>query len=409
MQTGVRRYSEKGIEYLCDACANQPVYSIHHVCEHCIDDIEHQAKWRIEGTPPIKHNPLPFAFDQSTYTVSLLADHPVVAYANLHGEPASVLVLTRKAVLLALNLEDTSAVHICTLPEACLDMEGHISMTVSPTNRLVALTSRRAHYLNAAETADNSGVLFNLETGNIVMPLNAGDYHMEHAVFPVAFFMHGERELMIHATDWSQLDVTDPYTGECLTTRSEEEIDAREFEADRCSEWSGQLVLSPDGHRLATVGWFWHPIGLAYCFDIGPWLINKWEADDGKSKHLLAWWTDFWDSPLLWIDNQTTAIWGHDGLPKTDDVPMDSVALYNANNGERIHWFTGPTLDVFFYDEYLFSGTQDGKGISVWDVNEGSLLYEEEGIVPDGYHHKSRTFYTFGDKGAITLNRWRKI
>jgi hypothetical protein len=51
------------------------------------------------------------------------------------------------------------------------------------------------------------------------MSIYREDYYAEHCPFPLAFVQRDSKWLLIHATQWNRLDVSDPATGELLTDR----------------------------------------------------------------------------------------------------------------------------------------------------------------------------------------------
>ena len=54
------------------------------------------------------------------------------------------------------------------------------------------------------------GSLSTFVLGAVTMPLDRGDYRVEHASFPLAFFEQAGRPLLVHATAWNRLDISDP-------------------------------------------------------------------------------------------------------------------------------------------------------------------------------------------------------
>jgi hypothetical protein len=128
----------------------------------------------------------------------------------------------------------------------------------------------------------------------------------------------------------------------------------------------------------ATIGWAWHPVGIAYSFNLKNWMEgSKWESDSSPNTRSYATWEYFWDSPFFWIDDKKLCIWGSESQGD-DAVPSDTASIYDARSEELIFSFNGPTADIFFFDEYLFSGLKHGDAMSQ-GLSDGSLLSEKQG------------------------------
>src|SRR5436853_2875776 len=88
-------------------------------------------------------------------------------------------------------------------------------------------------------------------------------YHSEHCPFPLAFVQHNTKWLLIHATQWNRLDVSDPATGELLTVRPSPQLEADKSRPEHDLEYFHATVLpSPEGRWIADNGWGWQPIGI---------------------------------------------------------------------------------------------------------------------------------------------------
>lgn len=313
----------------------------------------------------------------------------VLALEPLPSHPAGAIAYDEERVLFFVDLESGHCRDIAKITEDQVPSAGDLSMVVSKDNAFVAITAAGS---TDAGDSFNSGVVVELASGACIMPLNCGDYRVHHAPFPVGFVVRDGKTLVIHATDWNRMDVTDPRTGVCLTEReplaeSEEE---NLLESSVFTEWSGTLKVSPDQSRVATIGWAWHPVGIAYSWSMAPWLEgNAWESDHGKSKRSYAMWSYFWFSPFFWYDERTLCIWGDPDVDNNADSPSNNVVFYDAESEERLRSFEGPTMEGFHFDKYLFTGIPDNGGVTVWDLESGSLLHEESGV-PGKYYHPGR-------------------
>jgi len=116
----------------------------------------------------------------------------------------------------------------------------------------------------------------------------------------------------------------------------------------------------------------------------------------------------FWHGPFCWVDNTTICIWGHEDFLDAHDIPLDTAALYDVTTGTLLRWFSGPTIDIFYFDQYLFSGSTSKNTLTVWDVNSGALMHREENLSPINYHPDNKTFLTLSEEGEILLTQWSK-
>ncbi|MEJ2613174.1 MAG: hypothetical protein P8179_24760 [Candidatus Thiodiazotropha sp.] len=356
----------------------------------------------MEGAPGIVENPKPFRFTRRVIPLSHLSPQQIILIQPLHDHPCDAIILGDGGELCRVNLHEGSIQRIITLTKEQLRFDGVVSMVLSRDHAFAAITSASC---NNRQEPFNFGVVIDLNTGQQVIPLNCGDYYIEHTPFPVNFIKHAGENLVVHATDWNRLDVTNLNTCQCLTKREFTEVgDNNIFKKSVFTEWNGHLEISPNQQKIATIGWIWHPVGIAFSWSIKDWLEhNVWEADYGKSKRSYCMWDYFWDSPFFWYNDNTLCIWGSSEFQDFGDTPIDSVAIFNAETEETIREFAGPTSDIFYFDQYLFSGLpkKDGteNGISVWDIEKGALLHKQPDINPRMYHPGLREFIEISEDG----------
>jgi len=310
------------------------------------------------------------------WTPTPLNSQEVLAVQALPEPHTSVLAVTLQNALWQFELGAVPAQPLMQLPDLGLSQETEVQIKVSPDARFAAIT-------RIDKTAENNrGVVVDLTQRCVVMELPGFDYHPTQAPFPVAFFQHQGRTLLVMATDWDQLDIVDPVTRQCLSTRDSDAITDTMRENAVFTEWAGELIVSPDGQRVATVGWAWHPVGLAWTFSLTDWLKDRWEADFGPSKRMLGeCWSYFWFSPMAWLDNQRLIIWGDPSTQNADDIPANNVVIYDAVSGERIGGFDGPLLGTFeVHGPWLFSTlSQKEGGLVAWDWASGRNIASWEG------------------------------
>lgn len=285
---------------------------------------------------------------------------------------------------------------------------------VSPDDRYVAISSVVFQHANLPPS--NQGIVLDLTTNKDILKLDCGDYNTEHTVFPVAFFLHQHKPYLVHATDWNRLDITNLENMQLLTNRNlddfsklEEAYDDDDDDDDSfMTEWHGELKVSPNGESVATIGWVWHPLGVAFGFSLKKWIEgSQWEPENGESKKSYAIWDYFWHSPFLWLDNNRLCIWGAEGGQQSNNIPLNGVAIYNAEDGKILKYFSGPTMDVFYFDKYLFSAIHGQKtGFTIWSVEDGCLLHTEDSFNVMEYLPGSKEFVTYCDGGEILFCKW---
>ncbi|MGW6709336.1 hypothetical protein ACWGDE_31240 [Streptomyces sp. NPDC054956] len=101
--------------------------------------------------------------------------------------------------------------------------------------------------------------------------LNRSHYHAEDYDYPVALgALPDGREVLVHCPEeYNHLVVEDVATGERLTPA----------ERDPKDMFHSRLAVSPDGRRLLSAGWVWHPFGEVWVFDLAEALAGAAELD----------------------------------------------------------------------------------------------------------------------------------
>ncbi len=387
--------------YLCERCIDTPEQpeSLHSQCWYCFHQKFSTTEFQLINKPqssPIKINwkrscpQLPI-----NYSIKILA-------ASALKDSESILMVNAEKDLLKVNLNNGTTSKITRITELHIDSITRLQLIISDCQKYLAITA-----LNR-EPASNEGLVINLISGERVFTLADYKYHSEETDYPIAFYIHQGQCCIIHASEWNRLDLTNLETKQCLTLRDINETSEAQRENALFTEWAGELKISPDGKRLATIGWVWHPLGLAWSFNLDDWIdSNKWEADFGNSKIDYAVWDYFWQSPFAWIDAERLIIWGD---PETgSDIPEDTAAIYNGKTGEKLFSFPGPTLDVFeIHDEFLLSGNSAQDGISVWQFESGNVvdeLYSTNKMLC--YHQCISSFITLNKSNQIELIKWQ--
>lgn len=268
-------------------------------------------------------------------------------------------------------------------------------LAASPDGRFAAVCNRRGR---------RRGVVFDLTAGDVTMVLDhEGSSHSWASPFPISFFEHGGRTLLVHATAWNRLDISDPASGALLTPRSAVSNRAtREDPAHYLDYFHGTLLASPDGGWIADDGWIWHPVGLVATWDLGRWMTdNVWESEDGPSRLTQCPRDYFWDAPQCWVGPSRLAVWG---FGEDDDWMIPAAQVFDVATGEGPVWFPGPVGQMAFDGRYLHSSSKE-QGTSVWDVDSGARVHFDWNFRPDGYHPGARSFLSIMPQESLYISR----
>lgn len=304
------------------------------------------------------------------------------------------------------HLIDGKTEFVKSLDPEAFTSTSNFNLHCSKDNEFVAITWNRV----CVGTKVSLGVVLNTKNGDVELHLNNGYYYTDMAPFPVCFFNYKEKNLIVHATDWNKLDVTDIESGEVLTHRDLNQYPEPLKDSDYGhTEWPSLLLASPSEDQLAVQGWMWHPAGILYSFNLKNWLEhNIWESDLIPTKNIYTSMYD-WCNPFCWI-NDTKICICEVGFQNNEP---EKTSVYNTETGECLLEFFGPTLNVFFFDDYLFSGlSKDNsyiEGLSVWSLEDGTLLHQEDSFPTiHDYNINSKEFISFQAEGRIELIQWTK-
>jgi hypothetical protein len=244
------------------------------------------------------------------------------------------------------------------------------------------------------------GAVVDLACGRVTMALDRGNYHESVCEFSVAFFRHRDRTLLVHATGWNRLDVSDPATGRLLTPREEVEWRPSEPRPPHYLDYFHcGLAISPDGVFVADCGWVWAPMGEVVSWNLHRWLDDSvYESEDGPSRRCLLW-RDSWDVGMCFTDARTLAIWGYGG-----EREIPAVQLFNVESGQRRAWFAGVPDGVFTFDRWLFSVSKT-EGASMWDVTTGERVGQDRALTNAVHHPDAHELVTPLSDGRFQRTR----
>ena len=401
-----RHFTGIGADYIliCADCRQSGVeVPLHWVCSDCLEDASFGNRLGEEGRPEIRDREIGFTVEHTSLE---LVQGKLLQAASLNT--SEWVAIDEDGDLLRIDSRQGKVRREFSLRRMGQTfwkrlLEVLRTATLSPSHIVLAAEP----LVLIAAAFDTYGAVFDLRTGKVTMKLRRGSYRVEDCRFPAAFFESAGRLLLVHATDWNRLDISDPFTGECLTARElPVALVGSEGPQRYLNYFHGGLHVSPSGKWIASNGWVWHPAGIVRSWNLSRWLTtNLWEPEDGESRRSLCHRDYFWDGAVCWVDDTTLAVWG---LGNDDNVMVHGVRLFDVTSGEELRSFAGPQTTgksgIFIFDEFLFSY---GKGceFGVWDVASGERVFRSDSFVPLAYNSKTRTFLHQDQSGRLHLAR----
>lgn len=407
-----RWYTGEGLRYaiVCAGCAadeRSRATALRAVCANCFERVVADNYWdSVAGAPGIAQRATSLRFQHQDVALPEGCPSPLRAIAPLDASPSSQWVaLGADMRLVLLDLDHGSAQPLATLPAAPLDSAAPLAIHLSPDGRFAAVVN----------TFGQHGLVVDLATGAPTMTLERGDYHIDFCQFSVAFCTHEDRPLLIHATDWNRLDLSDPRTGALLTPRGPTSYRRGEPRPEHhLNYFHCGLSASPGQEWVVDNGWVWHPWGIVRSWSLSRWIsLNPWESEDGSSLRALCGRNYLWDAPLCWIDATTLAVWGEG---RDDEQMLPAVLLFDVVSGAQVGGFAGPDVAPhsvwppskarrgwMTFDRWLFAvSPQHGTG--VWDVATGERLHHDPACTPIAYHRGAKQFLTVLADGSPILS-----
>jgi hypothetical protein len=367
-----------GVEYdlCCGPCARAgPDREVVVACEGCVDSAD--DRWSVIGVigePQIRRRPEPVSVTLSRTPLPAVP----VDVAPLDGCPGEWLVLTAGQLRWHSGTGEVVASWQARLPGTGPEREG------GKPARYRLLASPRGEFAVIAVDYRSRGVVIDLAAGRVTMGLDRGGYHVEQTPFPAAFLHVDGQLLLVHATAWNRVDLSDPATGVTITPRH--------FEAasGQCPDhylgyFFGALYPSPDGGLIASDGWVWSPVGMPRVWDARRWRHDYvYEPEDGRSARGLRLAGYYWDKPMCWLGNTTLAV---SGIGADDEAMIPGVEIYDATSGAVTARFAGPQGQLYCDSGRLYSASPGG--MQIWDVRTGDNTGSVPGFMPSHYHPAS--------------------
>jgi hypothetical protein len=400
----VRLFRGRGVEFdlCCQACDPQASADVRlelvEACEGCVSralDSGSRLAWR--GEPSVLERPEPVTVTSRTTPLPGLGGR-VVDWTPAPDAPGSGWLLLSDAGRIVRWDADSGAT---------VDLAAH-SVPDEP-GRQPWMGHRLRHRLHASDDGrfaavvndfGRLGQVLDLTTGAVTLELDGGEYCEETVPFSLTFARHAGRTVVVHRTAWNRLDVSDPATGELLTSRGPTSYSGGEEPPPHYLDYfHGALTVSPDGRWIADDGWVWHPVGIPVGWSLDAWLTgNVWESDDGPTRRHLGWRAYYWNHPTCWVGDILLAL---SGLGDDDEDMLPGVRVVDVVTGTGVLAFTGPTGDLFVHDGRLLSVS--GGATHVWDPATGERTATLPDVAPARLHPGT------GELAALTedaLVRW---
>lgn len=392
------RFTGKGawLDLLCEDCSRivHPAQPHRTICADC----QQATMGRIFdiigviGRPESRTRATSLRFEHREHTLAPLAGRKPLAVAALGA--SSWLAVDPEGALLRLDLNEDTPARLGSVGDTSIGLTAPLALHVSACARFAAVVNQRG----------SLGVVVDLSTGAVTMRLDRGAYRTEHCDFSVAFFRDGERTLLVHATAWNRLDLSDPATGARLSARERlprgephQPIPTHELDYFHCG-----LTVSPDNEWLVDDGWVWQPVGILTSLSLRRWVReNVWESEDGPSRRQLREVLYHWDGPRCFVSPRTLATWG---FGCDEEMLIDAALLHDVSTGKLLRWFPGPR-GAFECDGNLLLASSADTGTAVWDIETGEKLHEDASLRPTAWHPVARRFLTVLPQGGLRESR----
>jgi len=371
----------------CPECRQSSAPSAR-VCRACWGGVRKRGWDGIVGAPSVVERPSALRFVTETRRLTARDGPGFLALRPVAGRDAQHWVgLDEAGAIHALDLHEDRSTIAGTAAGLDVVRFGSGDLRVSDDGRFAAVFNPDGP----------NGAVVDLSTGRVTMRLDRGTYHIDQCHYPVAFFVHRGRSLLVHASEWNRLEVSDPATGGLLTARVASINDKGRSE-HYLDYFHCGLSISPDGRWLADDGWAWSPIAAVRVWSLGRWMDeNVWESEDGPTARELCV-RERWDAPLCWIDGDRLAVWGYGDEGWT----IPGVRVFAMPSGEETHWFPVAGRGELECDDWLMS-MQD-EGTDLFDPETGERVLSEPGFRPGAYHPGTKTFLSWHD-GDATISR----
>lgn len=237
-------------ELVCEDCGNAGSAATRSLCYDCCDTvISKKALRRADMGPKVVDKEV--GLRAEVHPLTFKADIQAVASVSVGG---GWFAVTSDHRVISFNSEDSKFRVVAKLHD------------VFPTeNALGILSDRSGSMVVVFEESKSKAVVLDTERGRVLLSLNRGDYCTQNCQYPLAFFERDGRTLLVHATDWNRVDISDPRTGELLTPRHPHQHQDGKAPPHYLDDFHCGLTVSPKGQWIISQGPMDHQqwLGLA--------------------------------------------------------------------------------------------------------------------------------------------------
>lgn len=243
--------------------------------------------------------------------------------------------------------------HWKNIPKLELNLNNSIKIMISLDDSLLAI----------ANVFGEVGYILDLDSKTQILEFRRGTYHIEHCDFPFAFFTYNEQIMFIHATDWNQLDVLNPQTGEYITDKTRQ---INHGEENYLDYFFSNLSVSPNSLKFQSFGWVWQPIGVITFLDVA----SAVESPFGAEKVVYSLYDDDWGWSTVWLNDETLAVERF----SADEYSYPGVTLLSSTNGDPLDWFPGPEGILFADVDNFHLHSLKENHLTVWNLRSGERI-----------------------------------
>jgi hypothetical protein len=262
-----------------------------------------------------------------------------------------------------------------------------------------------------------------LHDGKILRELDRSFYHAQSYEYPVALFQEpGGRLLLAHCpNEYCRLELEEAETGRRLT------LSAERKPADF---FHSRLAGSPNGKRLLSAGWVWHPWSAVVRFDVVRALADPHHLDSGDDVSAYSRNVCFSEeSSACWLDDDRIAMAASHEPEDSEDVEVDveppllprGLAVFDVTNGAclRALQFDQPLgtilaigkhhiLSLYRHPKLIELST--GKVLHVWidlqsGLQDGSIVrgLKDDAMPPPMVFDPARNRFAIVNRDTVTV------
>lgn len=250
-------------------------------------------------------------------------------------------------------------------------------------------------YVVVCEASGSLGYVVLIDNSEVTMRLDRGNYYPEQSLFPAVFFTHRGETRIAHGTDWNRVDVSEPATGRCLTTREPEVGEnGRAISEHYMDYFNGPLLVSPDQKWLVNEGWVWGPAAAVRAWSLERWLEhNVWEPESGPSSQIPQALLGYdWGWPICFIDDDVLASWSVRTSTFEEDRP--GITLVSTKTWRECGYIGANENNcraLYAWEGNLYAASKDG--LSVFSPQTGERLMSIEGFGGDAFCPKTGIWF----------------